>query len=214
MRLVLLGAPGVGKGTQAKLISEKLGIPQVSTGDMLRRAETAGTEVGLRAKKYMDAGDLVPDEVIIGVVEERLREPDCQLGYILDGFPRTLAQAQALDHLLRRLDTPLHTVLAFEVGEEEIIRRLGGRRVCVSCQATFHDTNQPPKQPGVCDKCQGALVIRDDDTPNAILHRLKVYGELTEPLLAFYAERGLLHRVDASRPVDEVMQTVTEVLDR
>jgi len=181
---------------------------------MLRASVAAGTDIGLEAKRYMNEGDLVPDLVMIGVVEERLLMPDAGKGYILDGFPRTVPQAEALESLLKRMDSRIDHVLALEVGDEELVRRMGGRLVCSNCLATYHVENKPPVVPNVCDECGHTLSVRDDDRPEAIMHRLTVYRELTEPLFAFYAVRNQLRRIDASRSVDQVSETIIEVLDR
>ncbi|GMV36263.1 MAG: adenylate kinase [Fimbriimonadales bacterium] len=214
MRLVLLGPPGVGKGTQAKLLQERLGVPQISTGDLLREAVAQATPIGLKAKSYMDAGELVPDDVIIGIVEERLAKPDAREGFLLDGFPRTVPQAEALAALLDKHSIPLDAVLALEGDEDTLVRRLSGRRVCGSCAATYHVDNAPPKVEGVCDKCSGSLIVRDDDKPEAIRNRLQVYARSTAPLLDFYRERGQLLTVDASGTATEVFEAVWAVLNR
>ncbi|MEP0766080.1 MAG: adenylate kinase [Fimbriimonadia bacterium] len=214
MRLVLLGPPGVGKGTQAKLLQERLGVPQISTGDLLREAVARATPIGLKAKTYMDAGELVPDDVIIGIVEERLAKPDAREGFLLDGFPRTVPQAEALAALLDKHSIPLDAVLALEGNEETLVRRLSGRRVCSSCAATYHVDNAPPKVEGVCDQCSGSLIVRDDDRPEAIRNRLQVYARSTAPLLDFYRERGQLLTVDASGTAAEVFEAVWAALNR
>jgi adenylate kinase len=212
--LVLLGPPGVGKGTQAKLLQERLGVPQISTGDLLREAVARATPIGLKAKTYMDAGELVPDDVIIGIVEERLAKPDAREGFLLDGFPRTVPQAEALAALLDKHSIPLDAVLALEGNEETLVRRLSGRRVCSSCAATYHVDNAPPKVEGVCDQCSGSLIVRDDDRPEAIRNRLQVYARSTAPLLDFYRERGQLLTVDASGTAAEVFEAVWAALNR
>jgi len=214
VRLVLLGPPGVGKGTQAKLLQERLGVPQISTGDLLREAVARATPIGLKAKTYMDAGELVPDDVIIGIVEERLAKPDAREGFLLDGFPRTVPQAEALAALLDKHSIPLDAVLALEGNEETLVRRLSGRRVCSSCAATYHVDNAPPKVEGVCDQCSGSLIVRDDDRPEAIRNRLQVYARSTAPLLDFYRERGQLLTVDASGTAAEVFEAVWAALNR
>ena len=212
MRAVLLGPPGVGKGTQAKLMMEQYGVPQVSTGDMLREAVAAGTPIGLSAKQYMDSGNLVPDEVIIGVVEERMKKPDMREGFLLDGFPRTLPQAEALEGLLGRLNMPLDAVVAFEVDDEELVRRLGGRRTCPSCSATYHIHNAPPRVESVCDKCNGTLITRDDDQPDAIRNRLEVYKQLTQPLIDFYKQKGRLKTISALGGPQDIFRLVRQAL--
>ena len=191
MKLILLGAPGAGKGTQAEIISKKLNIPTISTGNILRAAVKNGTPVGLKAKEYMDAGKLVPDEVIIGVITERLQEPDCQNGYILDGVPRTIAQAEALE----KAGIIFDAVLSLEVDDAEIEARMTGRRTCHACGATYHIVANPPKTEGVCDVCGGALEQRKDDRPETVKDRLKVYHTETEPLKDFYEARGKLKTV-------------------
>ena len=191
MKLILLGAPGAGKGTQADIISQRLNIPTISTGNMLRAAVKNGTPVGLKAKEYMDAGKLVPDEVIIGIVAERLAEPDCANGYILDGVPRTIAQAEALEAAGIHFDV----VLSIEISDETIIDRMSGRRACTACGATYHVVSAPSKVEGKCDKCGTDLVLRDDDKPETVKNRLTVYHNETEPLKDFYGKKGILKLV-------------------
>jgi adenylate kinase len=192
MNLILLGAPGAGKGTQAEIISARCGIPAISTGNILRAAVKNGTEMGRKAKSYMDAGGLVPDDVIIGIVKERLTEPDCAKGFILDGVPRTIAQAEAIERMGIRIDK----VIELAVADEVITERMSGRRVCESCGASYHVVNKPSKTEGVCDVCGGKLVVRKDDRPETVKDRLKAYHEQTEPLVAFYRERGKLTVVE------------------
>jgi len=208
MRLILLGPPGAGKGTQAEALLKKLGVPQISTGDILRSAVKQGTPVGLKAKSYMDAGNLVPDDVIIGVVKERLSEPDCQVGYIFDGMPRTIAQAQALDEQGVVIDT----IVSIEVPDEEILRRLGGRRTCPDCGAIYHIKTKTPKTEGVCDLCGAALIIRKDDEPDTILNRLKTYHKETEPLKEYYKSQGKLISVDGVGSVPDTINTTFQAL--
>ena len=208
MKLILLGAPGAGKGTQADIIKKTLGIPTISTGNILRAAVKNGTPTGLKAKEYMDAGKLVPDEVIIGIINERLQEPDCAGGYILDGVPRTIAQAEALEQAGIRFDA----VVALEVPDEKIVDRMGGRRVCESCGASYHVVNIPPKKEGVCDVCGGALKQRKDDDPETVRDRLAVYHNETEPLKGFYEARGILKTVDDYPTVEETTQAILKVL--
>ena len=198
MKLIMFGAPGAGKGTQAAVLSQRLGVPTISTGNILRAAVKNGTPVGLQAKSYMDAGKLVPDEVIIGIIAERLGEADCQKGYILDGVPRTIAQAEALEAAGIRFDC----VLDIEVDDQEIQRRMSGRRACTACGATYHVEAAPPRVEGVCDACGGTLVQRDDDKPETVQDRLRVYHAQTEPLKDFYAQRGVL-KVVANQPTIE-----------
>lgn len=208
MRLILLGPPGAGKGTQAKLLTDKLGVPQVSTGDMLRQAVADGTELGRKAKSFMNQGALVPDEVVIGIIEERLRKSDCTRGYILDGFPRTLPQAEALSRVLTCLSASLDRVLSVEVPEEDLVKRLSGRRVCRGCGYMFHVDTHPPGQIGVCDKCGDTLYQRDDDKEETIRHRLRVYREQTEPLIAYYDKMGLLRRIDGRGTIEEISRRI------
>ena len=198
MKLILLGAPGAGKGTQAEILSHKLGIPAISTGNMLRAAMKAGTSVGLKAKSYVDAGALVPDDVVIGLVAERLAAADCAKGFILDGVPRTIPQAEALEEAGVDIDC----ALSIEIADEVIVERMGGRRTCTNCGASYHVVSAPPKQEGVCDHCGSELSIRKDDAPETVMARLEVYHRETEPLKAFYAERGKLRSV-ANQPTIE-----------
>lgn len=203
MKLIMLGAPGAGKGTQAEILSKKLGIPTISTGNILRTAVKDGTSVGLKAKAYMDAGKLVPDEVILGIVEERLSRPDCAGGYILDGVPRTIAQAESLEKDGVRFDV----VLSIEIADEEIEKRMTGRRTCAHCGATYHMVNAPSKKEGICDKCGSELIQRADDKLETVRHRLEIYHAETEPLKDFYTARGVLKRV-ANQPTIEAMTEV------
>ena len=210
MKLILLGAPGAGKGTQAEILSKKLNIPTISTGNILRAAVKNGTPVGLKAKEYMDAGKLVPDDVIIGIVAERLAEPDCANGYILDGVPRTIAQAEALEKAGIQFDA----VVSIEISDETIMERMSGRRVCESCGASYHLVAVPPKQEGVCDSCGGKLVQRKDDAPETVKARLQVYHKETEPLKDFYAQRGLLKSVENQPTVADTTQAILRALGR
>ncbi|GAB4261773.1 adenylate kinase [Deferrisoma sp.] len=213
MRLILLGPPGAGKGTQAKRLIERYGIPQISTGDILRAAVRDGTELGRKAKEYMDAGKLVPDEVVIGIIEERLQEPDCAKGFILDGFPRTVPQADALGEVLGKLGQAIDHVVSIEVPDEELVERLTGRRTCRGCGAMYHVKFTPPAKDGVCDKCGGELYQRDDDREETIRSRLKVYHDQTAPLVEYYEKAGLLRRVPGQGSVDEIYQRILEVLE-
>ena len=208
MKLILLGAPGAGKGTQAEILCKELGIPTISTGNILRAAIKNGTPTGLKAKSYMDAGKLVPDEVIIGIVSERLAQPDCAGGYILDGVPRTIAQAEALE----KAGVVFDAVVSIEVSEEEILRRMTGRRVCEACGASYNVNAIPPRVEGVCDSCGGKLIQRKDDTPETVRARLEVYHRETEPLVDFYAKRGLLRPVKVSGTKEEIFQAILAVL--
>ncbi|MDO4810733.1 MAG: adenylate kinase [Eubacteriales bacterium] len=210
MKLILLGAPGAGKGTQAEILKNKLDIPTISTGNILRAAVKNGTPTGLKAKEYMDAGKLVPDEVIIGIINERLQESDCANGYILDGVPRTIAQAEAME----RAGISFDAVVAIEVPDEKIIDRMGGRRVCEACGASYHIVNVPPKTEGVCDVCGGKLVQRKDDNPETVKHRLVEYHTTTEPLKGFYEARGILKTVDDQPSVEATTQAILAALGR
>ena len=209
MKLILLGAPGAGKGTQAEVLSRKLGIPTISTGNMLRAAISNGTAVGLEAKSYMDKGALVPDSVIIGIVKERLAEPDCANGFILDGMPRTIPQAEALE----ANDIHFDAVVSLEIADDEIIGRMSGRRVCPKCGATFHVVSNPPKTEGVCDVCGDALIIRPDDAPETVQSRLDVYHAQTEPLKDFYARLGNLRPVENAGSIEAVSQAIFRALE-
>ena len=210
MKLILLGAPGAGKGTQAEILCKELNIPTISTGNILRAAIKNGTPTGLKAKSFMDAGQLVPDEVIIGIVTERLAEPDCAGGYILDGVPRTIAQAEALEQGGIKFDA----VVSIEISDEVIMERMSGRRVCESCGASYHLVAVPPKTPGVCDQCGGKLVQRKDDAPETVKARLEVYHRETEPLKDFYAQRGLLKSVENQPTVAETTKAILRALGR
>lgn len=210
MKLILLGPPGAGKGTQAEILSRELSIPTISTGNILRAAVKNGTPVGLKAKEYMDAGKLVPDEVIIGVIGERLAEPDCAGGFILDGVPRTIPQAEALE----KAGIVFDKVISIEITDEEIVERMSGRRVCTVCGAPYHVTGKPPKKEGVCDSCGGKLELRGDDKPEVVKDRLKVYHAETEPLKEFYGKRGLLVSVPNTPTPDGTFKAILAVLGR
>jgi adenylate kinase len=210
MKLILLGAPGAGKGTQAEIISKKLSIPTISTGNILRAAVANGTPVGLKAKEYMDAGKLVPDEVIIGVITERLAESDCANGYILDGVPRTIAQAEALEAAGVHFDA----VVSIEISDEEIEQRMTGRRTCLKCGATYHIVAAPSKVDGICDKCGEALQQRKDDKPETVKARLVTYHQETEPLKDFYAARGVLKSIQNQPSIEGTNAVIMEVLGK
>ena len=209
MKLILLGAPGAGKGTQAEIISKKLGIPTISTGNILRAAVKNETPVGLKAKAFMDAGALVPDEVIIGIMQERLAEPDCAGGYILDGMPRTIAQAEALE----KCGIDVDVALSIEIDDEVIEKRMTGRRSCTACGATYHVVANPPKVEGVCDNCGGELTIRKDDKPETVKNRLKVYHQETEPLIDFYKSRGKLKSVENRDAIEATTEAIFAALE-
>ncbi|PNU21598.1 adenylate kinase [Geothermobacter hydrogeniphilus] len=212
MNLILLGPPGAGKGTQAKLLIEHFGIPQISTGDMLRAAVKAGTEMGLKAKACMDSGALVPDEVVIGIVRDRLQEADCEKGFILDGFPRTVPQADALKSTLAGLGKELQAVISLEVDIEALVERLTGRRTCRSCGQGFHLRFDPPGTAGVCDACGGELYQRDDDREETIRNRMKVYQEQTAPLVSYYQRDGLLAAIDGMQDIAVVQSDIRAAL--
>ena len=208
LKLIFLGAPGAGKGTQAEILSAKLSIPTISTGNILRAAIKEGTKTGLEAKSYMDAGKLVPDSVIIGIVSQRLEQPDCAHGFILDGVPRTIVQAEALDKAGVRFDH----VVSIEISDEEIEARMEGRRVCSKCGAPYHIKAKPPKQEGVCDSCGGPVVQRDDDKPETVRGRLEVYHSETEPLKDYYKEKGILNVVDNQPTIAGTTEVILEAL--
>lgn len=212
MRLIFLGAPGVGKGTQADLIAAKFGRPKISTGDILREAVRNKTPMGVQAKACMDQGQLVPDAVVIGIVKDKLAEPACAKGFLLDGFPRTVPQAEELDAMLKARGLQLDRVVNVSVPREDVVRRLTGRRSCPKCQAVFHVEFAPPKQAGVCDRCGGALMQRSDDKRETVENRLAVYEAQTAPLIAYYRQRGLLSDIDGAGKVEQVQQRVVELL--
>lgn len=212
MILILLGPPGSGKGTQAKLLTSEHHWPQLSTGDMLRSAIAKGTKVGLEAKAFMDQGKLVPDEVVIKLIEERIKETDCQQGFILDGFPRTIAQAQALDSLLDTQKKAVTKAILFNIPDTQLVRRLSGRRTCDKCTAMYHVELNMPKKAGICDKCGASLVQRNDDQPDVIQNRLAVYHKQTAPLAEFYQNQSKLKNIDATLPPQEVSKTLSELL--
>jgi adenylate kinase len=208
VRLIFLGPPGAGKGTQARALAQEWGVPQIATGEMLREAVAAGTPLGREARRIMDTGALVPDDVIVGLIAERLRQPDAARGFILDGFPRTIGQAEALDRLLKDLGQALDAVVYFEVAEPELLRRLTGRRLCRQCQTAFHLVSAPPNRDGVCDRCGGELYQREDDSEATVLKRLDVYGRQTSLLLDYYRTRGLLTPVNGEGAIDVIRDTI------
>ena len=212
MNIILLGPPGAGKGTQAKMLIDAYSIPQISTGDMLREAVKNQTPLGLEAKKFMDAGQLVTDEVVIGLVKERIAKPDCASGFMLDGFPRTVAQAEALDKVLDKMSKNIDHVVSIEVPSAELMGRLTGRRTCKSCGQGFHVMFDPPKAEGKCDKCGGELYQRDDDNETTVGNRLKVYESQTKPLIDYYQGKGLLRPIDGVGPIDAIFGRVKAVL--
>jgi adenylate kinase len=207
LNLILLGAPGAGKGTLAALLIEKMGVPSVSTGNILREAIKNDTPLGREAKSYMDGGKLVPDQLVIDMLKERIAQPDCKNGFILDGFPRTIPQAEALDTI-----TTIDCALSLDVPDAVIEERMTGRRVCLKCGATFHVVNNPPKKDGVCDVCGDALVVRDDDKPEVVRKRLATYHEQTEPLITYYGGQGKLKSIDGTQPIDKTAALAVETL--
>ena len=212
MKIIMLGAPGAGKGTQAKMIAEKYQIPHVSTGDIFRANIKNGTELGMEAKKYMDQGLLVPDELTVKILLDRVAQEDCVNGYLLDGFPRTIPQAEVLDEALTKLGEKIDYAINVDVPDENIVRRMSGRRACLKCGATYHIEHIPPKQEGICDSCGSELVLRDDDKPETVQNRLKVYHEQTQPLIDFYTARGVLKTVDGTVDMKEVFTAITDIL--
>ena len=213
MKIVMLGAPGAGKGTQARLISEKYAIPQISTGDIFRANIRENTELGQRAKSYMEQGLLVPDQVTCDLVVDRIIRDDCKNGYILDGFPRTIPQAQALTRALEEQGTRIDYAIDVEVPDESIVRRMSGRRACPKCGATFHIQFKVPSVDGVCDECGSELILREDDHPETVQKRLDVYHSQTQPLIEYYREQGVLHTVDGTRQMQEVFQEICSILE-
>ena len=212
MNLILLGAPGAGKGTQAEIICAKLNIPAISTGNILRAAVKDGTEMGLKAKSFMDAGALVPDEVIIGIIHDRLDEDDCKNGYILDGFPRTIPQAESLTEALAANGEAIDFALNVDVPDANIVNRMAGRRACLKCGATYHIQFAAPKKEGICDKCGSELVLRDDDKPETVQKRLEIYHDQTHPLIEYYEKKGVLHTVDGTQTMEDVFKNITDIL--
>lgn len=213
MKIVMLGAPGAGKGTQAQMLAKKYDIPHVSTGDIFRMNIKNGTELGMEAKKYMDQGLLVPDELTVRILLDRVAKDDCKNGYVLDGFPRTIPQANVLEEALTKLGDKIDYAVNVDVPDENIIRRMGGRRACLACGATYHIEHVPPKKEGICDKCGQELVLRDDDKPETVKNRLQVYKEQTQPLIDFYTERGVLHNVDGTKDMNEVFEVIVAILN-
>ena len=213
MRIVLLGAPGAGKGTQAKKLINKYGIPQISTGDILRKAVADGTPLGKEAKSYMDSGGLVPDSVVIGLVKERLAQDDCKKGYILDGFPRNTSQAETLDKVLKEMNASLDLALSVDVDKNDLMKRLTGRRTCRSCQQMFNIHFSAPQKEGVCDKCGGELYQRDDDKEETIKNRLDIYEKSTAPLIDYYSKQGILKSVEGVGTIDDIFSKVCAIID-
>ena len=212
MKIIMLGAPGAGKGTQAKMIAEKYQIPHISTGDIFRANIKSGTELGEEAKKYIDQGLLVPDELTVKILLDRIAKEDCKNGYVLDGFPRTIPQAEVLDKALREMGDGIDYAINVDVPDENIVRRMSGRRACLACGATYHIAHIPPKKEGICDTCGQELVLRDDDKPETVLNRLKVYHDQTQPLIDFYAAQGVLKNVDGTVDMKDVFAAIVDIL--
>ncbi len=212
MKIVMLGAPGAGKGTQAKMIAAEYGLPHISTGDIFRANIKEGTELGKEAKTYMDAGQLVPDELTVKILLDRVAKDDCKNGYVLDGFPRTIPQAKVLDEALTALGEKIDFAIDVDVPDENIVRRMGGRRACVTCGATYHIEHVPPKAEGICDTCGSELILRDDDKPETVSNRLKVYHDQTQPLIDFYTEKGVLRSVDGTVDMMDVFAAIKAIL--
>ena len=212
MKIIMLGAPGAGKGTQAKMIAEKYGIPHISTGDIFRYNIKNGTELGKEAKKYMDQGLLVPDELTVKILLDRVAQDDCKNGYVLDGFPRTIPQAEVLEEALTKLGDRIDYAINVEVPDENIVKRMGGRRACVNCGATYHIEHVPPKKEGICDNCGSELILRDDDKPETVKNRLSVYHKQTQPLIDFYNGKGVLRTVDGTVDMKDVFNAIVASL--
>lgn len=212
MKIIMLGAPGAGKGTQAKMIADKYQVPHISTGDIFRANIKNGTELGVEAKKYMDKGQLVPDELTVKILLDRVANPDCAGGYVLDGFPRTIPQAEVLEKALAELGDQIDYAINVDVPDENIIKRMGGRRACLTCGATYHIEHVPPKSEGICDKCGQELVLREDDKPETVKNRLEVYHKQTQPLIDFYSAKGILKTVDGTVDMKEVFAAIVAIL--
>ena len=212
MRIIMLGAPGAGKRTQAKKIAEKYGIPHISTGDIFRANIKNGTELGKKAKTYMDQGLLVPDELTVKILLDRVSQPDCKNGYVLDGFPRTIPQAEVLDKALAELGESIDYAIDVDVPDENIVKRMSGRRACLSCGATYHVVHVPPKKEGICDRCGSELILRDDDKPETVKNRLDVYHKQTQPLIDFYTKKGVLKTVDGTVDMQDVFKAIVAIL--
>ncbi len=212
MKIIMLGAPGAGKGTQAKMIAEVYGLPHVSTGDIFRANIKNGTDLGKEAKTYMDKGELVPDELTVRILLDRVSQDDCKNGYVLDGFPRTIPQAEVLDSELTKLGEKIDAAINVDVPDENIVRRMSGRRACVNCGATYHVVHIPPKKEGICDKCGSELILRDDDKEETVKNRLAVYHQQTQPLIDFYDNKGVLKTVDGTKDSSEVFNDIKKIL--
>jgi len=214
MRIIMLGAPGAGKGTQAKKLSNRYDIPHISTGDIFRANMKAGTELGIKAKEYIDNGLLVPDELVLELVMDRLAKEDCRKGYILDGFPRTIPQAQALDEALNKNHDKIDVAIEVDASDLAIIERMSGRRACLVCGATYHIKSIPPKREGICDNCGSELILREDDKPETVKKRLEVYHAQTQPLIGYYKDKGILITVDGIKDADETFKEIVDILER
>lgn len=212
MKIIMLGAPGAGKGTQAKMIADKYQVPHVSTGDIFRANIKEGTELGKEAKTYMDKGFLVPDELTVKILLDRVAKEDCKNGYVLDGFPRTIPQAEVLDKALSEMGDAIDYAIDVEVPDENIVRRMSGRRACLACGATYHIVHVPPKKEGICDRCGKELVLRDDDKPETVKNRLEVYHDQTQPLIDFYTKKGILKTVDGTQDMNDVFAAIVTIL--
>lgn len=212
MKIIMLGAPGAGKGTQAKQIADKYSIPHISTGDIFRANIKEGTELGKKAKTYMDQGLLVPDELVVELVADRIQQADCKNGFVLDGFPRTIPQAEALDAALEKMNQKMDYAVDVNVPDENIIKRMSGRRACLNCGATYHIVSIPTKEEGICDRCGNPVVLRDDDKPETVKKRLEVYHEQTQPLIDYYKKQNILKTVDGVQPMEEVFASIVEIL--
>lgn len=212
MKLIMLGAPGAGKGSQAKVLSDKYGIPHISTGDIFRANIKEGTELGKKAKEYMDKGLLVPDELVCDLVVDRIKQSDCEKGFILDGFPRTIPQAESLSAALDEINEAMDFAIDLEVEDEVIVKRMGGRRACIKCGATYHVENMKPQKEGICDRCQSELVLRDDDKPETVKKRLSVYHEQTKPLIDYYRNKGILKEFDGTKAPAQVTEDIISAI--
>lgn len=212
MKIIMLGAPGAGKGTQAKMIADKYGVPHISTGDIFRANIKNGTDLGIEAKKYMDQGLLVPDELTVKILLDRVAKDDCSKGYVLDGFPRTIPQAEVLEKALAELNDQIDYAIDVDVPDENIINRMSGRRACLACGATYHIMHVPSKKEGICDRCGKELILRDDDKPETVKNRLKVYHEQTQPLIDFYTKKGILRTVDGTVDMKDVFEGIVNIL--
>lgn len=212
MKIIMLGAPGAGKGTQAKMIADRYNVPHISTGDIFRANIKNGTELGMEAKKYMDQGKLVPDELTVKILLDRVAQDDCKNGYVLDGFPRTIPQAEVLEKALNKIGDKIDYAVDIDVPDENIINRMSGRRACVTCGATYHIVHVSPKKEGICDRCGSELILRDDDKPETVKNRLKIYHDQTQPLIDFYTKKGILKSVDGTQDMNDVFAAIVAIL--